>query len=150
MLYRNAAAHMASISRKGSGNRKGHSLLETLAGSIGHYIRRVLIFIRTLSAKRLQIESLELGIRYSPGISEKLPKSLGRPFAVKISAKKHLFLHPPFFSLTVHQFHDQLKQTDLCPLKSGFVLEPPYVESVASHCNNRSARSIALLRFWTA
>jgi hypothetical protein len=42
----------------------------------------------------------------------------------------------------VHQFHDQLKQTDLSPFKSGgFVLEPPYIESVASHCKTRSARS---------
>jgi hypothetical protein len=37
----------------------------------------------------------------------------------KISAKKHLLLHPPFFSLTAHQFYDQLKQTDLCPFKAG-------------------------------
>jgi hypothetical protein len=90
-------------------------LLEALAGSICHCISLVPIFIW----KRLQIESLELGIRYSLGISAKLPKSLGRPFTVKISTKKHLLVHPPFFSLTVHQFYDQLKQTDLCPFKSG-------------------------------
>jgi hypothetical protein len=45
-------------------------------------------FIWTFSAKRLQIERLELGIWYDLGISKELLKSLCRPFAVKESAEK--------------------------------------------------------------
>ena len=47
-------------------------------------------FIWTFSAKRLQIERLELGIWYDFGISKELLKSLCGPFAVKESAEKHL------------------------------------------------------------
>jgi hypothetical protein len=69
---------------------RSRSFLEVLHGSMGHCISLQLNFIWTFSAKRLQIERLELGIWYDLGISKELLKSLCRPFAVKESAEKHL------------------------------------------------------------
>ena len=65
----------------------------------------VLLPIRTFSAKRLQIERLELGIWYDLGISKEFMKSLCRPFAVKESAEKHLIER-----LVVEGFLDHSRQ----------------------------------------
>jgi hypothetical protein len=53
---------------------RGHSLLEALPLWIGRCVCVALVYIRTFSAKRLQIERLELGIWYNPSISEEFPK----------------------------------------------------------------------------
>ena len=84
---------------------RSRSFLEALHGSIGHCISLHLNFIWTFSAKRLQIERLELGIWYDLGISKEFMKSLCRPFAVKESAEKHLIER-----LVVEGFLDHSRQ----------------------------------------
>jgi hypothetical protein len=56
-----------------------------------------MVSILTFTAERLQIEGLEIRIRYNPGTSEKLSDRLGwktgisPEFAVKTSVRKHIF-----------------------------------------------------------
>src|SRR5271166_4323979 len=60
------------------------------------------VYLWISSAKRFQIERLELWIWYNLGGSEKLLKSLGRPFAVK-KVPKNIDCSPAIF-FTVLQF----------------------------------------------
>jgi hypothetical protein len=70
-------------------------------------------FIWTFSAKRLQIERLELGIWYDLGISKELLKSLCRPFAVKESAEKESAEKHLIGRLVVEGFLDHSRQAFL-------------------------------------
>jgi hypothetical protein len=108
LIFLNAIAK-----RKSAGlNRNGHSLLDVPLGPVCRCVRFVPIFIWALTAKRLQIERLELWIRYEPGIREKLLKRLGWPFVVKTSDGKHKFVRPPF-SLKVRQIRTSSSRRSL-------------------------------------